>query len=51
MGKINISLEDDLEQRFRKAVYESKGVKKGELSEAISEALEDWIKKQKSVKK
>jgi hypothetical protein len=44
MGKMNIVLEDELEQRFRKAVFESKGMKKGNISEAFEEALEMWIK-------
>ena len=47
MGKINISLDDKLEERFRKAIFESKGMKKGNISEAFEEALEEWIKKQK----
>jgi metal-responsive CopG/Arc/MetJ family transcriptional regulator len=47
MGKINISLDDKLEDRFRRAVFESKGMKKGNMSEAFEEALEEWIKKQK----
>lgn len=46
MGKINISLDDSLEDRFRKAVFESKGMKKGNMSEAFEEALEAWISMQ-----
>jgi hypothetical protein len=46
MGKINISLDDKLEERFRKAVFESKGMKKGNMSEAFEEALEAWISNQ-----
>lgn len=49
MGKINISLDDKLEERFRKAVFYSKGMKKGNISEAFSEALEKWIKEQKEI--
>ena len=45
--KINISLEEKLEEKFRKAVFETKGMKKGNISEAFEEAMEDWIKKQK----
>lgn len=45
--KINISLDDKLEEKFRRAVYESKGMKKGNISQAFEEALEEWIKKQK----
>ena len=43
MGKMNIVLGDELEERFRKAVFESKGMKKGNISEALEEAVEKWI--------
>jgi hypothetical protein len=51
MGKMNIVLDDELEQRFRKAVFESKGMKKGNISEAFQEALNLWIKQQMEKKK
>jgi hypothetical protein len=44
MGKMNVVLSDELEDKFRKAVYENKGYKKGNISEAIEEAIECWIK-------
>ena len=44
MGKMNISLPDDLETKFRKAVYEKKGMKKGNISESLEEAIEAWVK-------
>jgi hypothetical protein len=43
MGKMNVVLKDELETKFRKAVFECKGMKKGNISEAIEEALELWI--------
>jgi len=43
MGKLNAVLPDDVETRFRKAVFESKGMKKGNISEALEEAVEAWI--------
>lgn len=43
MGKMNIVLEDNLEEKFRRAVFESKGMKKGNISESIREAIEMWI--------
>jgi hypothetical protein len=43
MGKMNIVLKDDLEQKFRKAVFERKGMKKGNISEALEEAIRQWM--------
>lgn len=43
MGKMNIVLKDDVEQNFRKVVFERKGMKKGNISEALEEAIKCWI--------
>ncbi len=51
MGKINIVLPDDKEEQFRKAVFETKGMKKGNISEALEEAIDLWVKEQKELKK
>jgi hypothetical protein len=51
MGKMNIVLGDELEERFRKADFESKGMKKGNISEALEEAIEKWITEKKKNKK
>ncbi|MCJ7632616.1 hypothetical protein MUP77_09525 [Candidatus Bathyarchaeota archaeon] len=48
---MNIVLDDKLEDRFRKAVFESKGMKKGNISEAIEEAIECWIQKLEEAEK
>jgi len=50
LGRINITISDQLEDRFRKAVATKCGWKKGALSEAIEEAVQDWIKKQQTEK-
>jgi len=50
MGKMNIVLEDKLEQEFRKTVFERKGMKKGNISEALEEAIEMWIRRGDSKK-
>lgn len=41
----NIVISRDLDLRLRKAVLERTGLEKGDLSEAISEAIELWLKK------
>lgn len=43
MGKMNIVLKDELEEKFRKTVFERKGMKKGNISEALEEAIQCWI--------
>ena len=43
MGKMNVVLDDELEKEFRKTVFERKGMKKGNISEALEEAVKCWI--------
>jgi len=51
MGRINLTMNDDLEKRFREAVAGTIGFKKGNLQVAVEEALEEWIRKQLKPKK
>jgi len=44
MGKMNIVLDDKIEDKFRKTVFQRKGMKKGNISQALEEAIEQWIK-------
>lgn len=50
MGRIDIILPEDLERRLREAVFRRKGMKKGNLKEAINEAIVLWIERGESVK-
>lgn len=50
LGKMNIVLKDELEKKFRDNVYRTKGYKKGNISEAIEEAIEKWIKEKEEKK-
>ena len=45
MGKIYIGLSDNVERRLRLAAVMRLGGKKGDLSNAIEEAVTDWLKK------
>ena len=45
LGKLFIVISDDLEQRLRLEVVKRLGGKKGALSAAIEQALNDWLKK------
>jgi hypothetical protein len=49
--KYTFLISDDLDVRFRKAVFEAKGMYRGNLTEAIEEAMERWIKQQSERKK
>lgn len=45
MARINLVLDDNLENQFRKAVADKLGMKKGNIQIAVEEALKDWINK------
>lgn len=44
MGRITITLKDELDKKLRATVSDTLGFKKGNLQVAIEEALEAWIK-------
>lgn len=44
MGRIDAVIDDDLEKKVRMKAVERFGGKKGSLTEAVEEALEDWAK-------
>lgn len=45
MGRMQIVLPDNLEEQLRKKAAEKFGMRKGSISEAVEEALKDWINK------
>jgi len=45
MGKINLIIPDKLEKEFRETVFKKYGLKRGNISQAIEEAIKEWIKK------
>jgi predicted transcriptional regulator len=46
MGTITISVDDEIEERFREVAKKKLGERKGYLGKATTEALEIWIRKQ-----
>jgi hypothetical protein len=49
MGRIDIILPDEMETKFREEVFKRYGMKKGNLTDAITEAIQQWMKKKKLV--
>ncbi len=49
--KYTFVISDELDERFRKAVFEAKGMHKGNLTEAIEEAMKLWIKQEANRKR
>ncbi|MGI0102927.1 MAG: hypothetical protein ACREA7_10100 [Nitrosotalea sp.] len=45
MGRIDVILDDKFEEKLRSEVYKRYGMKRGNLTEAIREALEQWVEK------
>lgn len=43
MGKLHLTINEELDRRFRATAASKFGFKKGNLSRALEEALEMWI--------
>ena len=43
MGRMDIIVPDDLEKRFRAEVFKRLGMKRGNITQAVQEAIENWI--------
>lgn len=43
MGRLNVVISDELEEEFRQEVAKEKGMKKGNLSKSVVEAIKMWI--------
>jgi hypothetical protein len=48
MARISLVLSDDVEKRLRLAVVEEYGGRKGDLSQAIEQAVNEWLAKHES---
>jgi len=47
MGKISVSISNELEEKVRKKAIKEFGIKKGYLSKAVIKALESWLEESK----
>lgn len=47
MGRINFVISDEIEETFRQEISKSKGMRKGNISKAIEEAILLWIEVEK----
>ena len=45
-AKLTVLIEDNLDKKFREAIFKSKGMYRGNITEAVEEALELWIERQ-----
>lgn len=48
MGTITVNVDDDVERKFRKAASAKYGKRKGYLGEAITDAMQTWLKAESS---
>ena len=49
MRKMTVELPDDLDEEFRKEIFNRFDMRKGNLNKAVKEAVKDWIKKNKKI--
>ncbi len=47
MGRIMVTISDELEKKLRLKTVERFGGKKGDLSRAVEEAIKTWVAKEK----
>lgn len=43
MGRIDLNVNDELDKKFKEQVFKRKGMKKGNLTKAVQEAMVLWI--------
>lgn len=51
MGMLALNVDDGLEKKFRETVFKRKGMKRGNITDALEEAIEQWIESEKELPK
>lgn len=46
--KLNLVVSIELEKEFREAIFKKYGMKRGNITKAIEEAINEWMQKQES---
>lgn len=47
MARVSIILSDELEKEFREKTFKKYGMKKGNITVALTEAIEEWTHNEK----
>ena len=47
MARLNLIVSDELEEKFREMVFRKYGMKKGNITKAVEEAIDLWIENEK----
>lgn len=42
--KLTVLIDDNLDEKFRETVFRRKGMHKGNITSAVEEALENWVR-------
>ena len=48
--KLTVLIKDELDEKFRETVFKKKGMHKGNITAAVEEALECWVREQSEEK-
>lgn len=51
MAQVNFNIDPELDEEFRRMVFEKKGMRRGSITDAFHEALRLWIREQQNTKK
>lgn len=50
MARMNLVVSDKVEEKFRETVFRKYGMKKGNITKATEQALQEWIEREKKAR-